>query len=66
MLQGLAQIFGPFFVFLMNVAVLILLTPWIRRSGWQNKDQLSVANGFVAPWIVGLFAVGASFYFAVL
>src|SRR6266850_4589020 len=32
MLQGLAQIFGPFFVFLMNVAVLILLTLWIRSA----------------------------------
>jgi hypothetical protein len=66
MLQGLAEIFGPFFVCLMNVAILILLTLWIRRRGWQDKDQLLIGYGIVGPWVVGLLSVGLSFYFGVL
>jgi len=53
-------------VFLMNGAVLVLLTLWIRRKGWQNKDKLFLASGFIAPWIVNVAAVGMSFSLAVL
>jgi hypothetical protein len=66
MLVGLARVLAPFFVSLMNIALLVLLSLWIRRKGWQSKDHLSPISGFVIPWIVGLLTVGGSFYLAVL
>lgn len=66
MLEGLAQIFNPLFMCVGNVVALILLTVWIRRKGWQDKDQLFIGYGIVGPWVVGLLLVTVSFYFGVL
>ena len=66
MLEGLAQVVGPFLACLGNVAVLVLLTLWIRRNGWKDKDQLFIGYGIVGPLFVGLLSVGLSFYFGVL
>jgi hypothetical protein len=66
LLANLARIGSPLAMFVADGLLLILLTLWIRKVGWQDPDHLSVSKGFVVPWVVGLFAVGASFYFGVL
>jgi hypothetical protein len=53
-------------VFCVDLGVLILLTIWIRKKGWEEPDRLHSWKGFFGPWLVGLLCVELSFIYGVL